>query len=63
MYIVPASIKIEPKTVNKINFMVAYLLFSPPQIPIKKYIGISNASKKINNDIKSPARKTPFTEA
>ena len=43
--------------------MVAYLLFSPPQIPIKKYIGISNASKKINNDIKSPARKTPFTEA
>ena len=43
--------------------MVAYLLFSPPQIPIKKYIGISKASKKINKDIKSPAKNTPFTEA
>ena len=41
--------------------MVAYLLFSPPQIPIKKYIGINIASKKINKDNRSPLRKTPLT--
>ena len=63
MYIVPARIKIDQKTVYRINLIVAYLLFSPPQIPIKKYIGISKASKKINKEIKSPAKNTPFTEA
>jgi hypothetical protein len=63
VYIVPARIKIDPKTVYRINLIVAYLLFSPPQIPIKKYIGISKASKKINKEIKSPAKNTPFTEA
>ena len=43
------------------NLIVAYLLFSPPQIPIKKYIGINIASKNMNKDSKSPLRKTPFT--
>lgn len=41
--------------------MVAYLLLSPPQMPIKKYIGINIASKKINKDNRSPLRKTPLT--
>ena len=55
--------KIEPKTVYKINLIVAYLLLLPPQIPIKKYIGISNASKNMNSETKSPAKNTPFTAA
>ena len=42
------------------NFIVAYLLFSPPHIPIRKYIGISKASKNINNEIKSPLINTPL---
>ena len=53
----------DPNTVYKINFIVAYLLFSPPQIPIKKYIGINKASKKMNKETKSPAKNTPFTDA
>ena len=42
------------------NFIVAYLLLSPPQIPIRKYIGIKIASKNINKVIKSPLMNTPL---
>ena len=30
-------------------------------MPIKKYIGINNASKNMNKEIKSPLMKTPLT--
>ena len=51
----------EPNTVYRINLIVAYFLFSPPHIPIRKYIGINIASKKRKNDNKSPLVKTPTT--
>ena len=58
---VPANKKMEPNTVYRMNLIVAYFLFFPPHIPIRKYIGINIASKKRKNDNKSPLVKTPTT--
>ncbi len=43
---IATSIRIEPTIVNSTNLVVAYRRCLPPQMPIRKYIGISTASQK-----------------
>ena len=51
--------QIKAKNVQMKNLMAAYFLRSPPQMAIKKYMGIRTASQKTNHTKKSKATKTP----
>jgi hypothetical protein len=42
--------------------MAAYRRRSPPQMPMRKYIGTSETSKKRKKRKRSAAQKTPSTE-
>ena len=55
----PASIRAEPRAVNRKNFTAAYTRRSPPQIPMMKYIGTSITSQKAKKTSRSRATNTP----
>jgi hypothetical protein len=52
--------KMEPKSVNRKNLMDAYSRLGPPQMPIKKYKGISMNSKNMKNRRVSIATNVPI---
>ena len=57
----PTSISAEPSSVNRMNFTEAGPRASPPQIAMRKYIGISTTSKNTKNTIRSSATNVPRT--
>ena len=41
------SIKTLPAMVKRKNFMAAYILLGPPQMPMRRYMGMSISSQKM----------------
>ena len=59
----PTRRKIDPNAVNRTNLIDAYIRFSPPQMPMRRYIGTSTISKKAKNSRRSSERNTPSSPA
>ena len=55
----PASIRAEPRAVNRKNLTAAYTRRSPPHTPMMKYIGTSITSQKAKKTSRSRATNTP----